>query len=104
MFNYDRNIVVAAYRVANQDESDVKEKALTDFDGSLFATYDAEVRKQAKANGIPISTFTRSMLVFFASQSRVKSLPKRVAQACRFFDSVRPQPSSAVAAAPLEDF
>ena len=73
MYNYDRNIVIAAYRVANPDQNDIKEKALTDFDAGLFETYDPEVRRQAQAKQIPISVFTRSMLVFFASQSLLKS-------------------------------
>ena len=103
MYNYDRNIVIAAYRVANPDQNDIKEKALTDFDAGLFQTYDPEVRRQAQAKQIPISVFTRSMLVFFASQSLLKSMPKRVAQACRVFDSVRPQPSTAVGATPIEE-
>lgn len=103
MLNYDRNIIIAAFRITNRDVIDIKEKALSDFDASLFEVFDQQVRKQAKENDIPISVFTRSMLVFFASTSTLKSLPKRVTQACRLFDSVRPQPSAVVSAAPLEE-
>lgn len=93
MYNYDRNIVIAAYRAANPDDLDPKEKTLTDFDADLFDTYDKEIRKQAQAQEIPLNVFTRSMLVFFATRATVKALTRRVAHACDYFDSVRPQPS-----------
>ena len=97
MYNYDRNIIVVAYRAANPDDLDPKEKTLTDFDADLFAIYDQEIRKQVEQLEILVNVFTRSMLAFFAARATVKALKRRVAHACAYFDSVRPQPSVVVA-------
>jgi hypothetical protein len=93
MYNYDRNIIVTAYRASHPDDLDPKERTLQQFDGDLFARFDAELRSQAPGMGIPVDDFSCSMLVFFASQSTAKTVRTQVSHACRYFDSVRPQRS-----------
>lgn len=101
MYNYDRNMVVAAYRAEHPDDLDPKEKTLQDYDADLFARFDAELRKQAPGKGVPLDDFSRSMLVFFASRSDAKTVKTQVQHACRFFDSVRPQAATVtIATAP----
>jgi hypothetical protein len=92
VYNYDRNIVIAAFRAEHPDQLDPKEQTLRDFDVALFRRYDAELRKQAPDKGIPLDVFSRSALVFFALQSTGKAVSTQVSHACKFFDSVRPQP------------
>lgn len=93
MYNYDRNIVLIAFRAANPDELNPSEKTLTDFDADLFDIYDETIKKKAEERGIPVNVFTRSMLAYFAARATVKTVPGRVTHACRYFDAVRPQPS-----------
>ena len=91
MYSYDRNVVLAAFRTEHPDELDPREQTLLNFDADLFAKYDAEVVKQARELGIPLDTFSRSMLTFFALVASPQSVTKKVAHACSFYNSVRPQ-------------
>lgn len=90
--NYHRNTVIATYRAAHPDNLEIDEQTLERLDANLATIYDAEVRSQAAANGIPISIFSLSTLVFFADQSTAKLVATRVRHACRFFLSTQPQP------------
>lgn len=98
MYNYDRNVVLLAYRCAHPDDLDPKEKTLTDYDKNFFDTYDREIQKQATPAQIPLNVFTRSMLAFFADASTGKAVATRVKHGCKYFDGVRPQSSAVVVA------
>jgi hypothetical protein len=92
MFNYDRNMVLAAFRAAHPDTLEVDEPTITKFDADLFAMYETELKAQATQAAIPINDFNRSMLVFFATQSGAKTVKTQVKHAVRFFLSVKPLP------------
>jgi hypothetical protein len=90
MFSYDRNVVLAAYR-SEHPELEPKEQTLLNFDADLFARFDAELVKQAQQNGIPLDTFSRSMLMFFSLVASPQTVKTKVSHACTFFNAVRPQ-------------
>jgi len=92
MPNYNRSLILAAYRAAHPDNLEVEAETITDFDAELFEIYDAALREQAAEANVPINNFNLSMLVFFANQSGGKLVATRVRHAIRFFRSVRPQP------------
>lgn len=92
MLNYNRNLVLAAYRAAHPDNLEIEAETITDFDTDLFEMYDARFREQATQANIPINKFNLSMLVFFAHQSGGQLVATRVRHAIKFFRSVQPQP------------
>lgn len=92
MFNYNRNMVLAAYRSAHPDNLVVDEKTITDFDADLFTRYETELKAQATQAAIPINDFNRSMLVFFATQSGAVTAKTQIRHAVKFFLSVKPLP------------
>lgn len=92
MFNYDRNMVIAALRAAHPSILQVTDAKLREFDDNLFQFYDEELRKQAEEREIPINKFNLSMLVFFATRSTAQLVKTRVRHACTYFLSARPEP------------
>lgn len=96
MYNYDRNVVAAAYRAAHPDTLDAKEQTLVQFDADLYRMYDAEIRKGAGEALVPTDVFSRSWLVYYATRSTAKKVETRVRHAFAFYDSVRPRPSTIV--------
>lgn len=98
MYNYDRNLVLIAFRAINPRDRDPDESTLVEFDEQLFDDLDKEIRRQAPDRGIPLGPFTRSCLAVFAYLSEAKSDKTRVKHACEFFRAVRPQPPLAALA------
>jgi hypothetical protein len=90
MDNYDRNVVLCAYRAAHPDNLEVSDDTLKKFDENLARTFDSEILAQADANGISTTKFNRSMLVLFAQCSTAKAVRTRVRHACRYFLAVAP--------------
>lgn len=94
MFNFDRNMVTAAFKVENKRASAASEQELVQYDAALFARLGRELLSQARANGIPVDRFSLSMLAFYAVCSPGRGARARVELACQYFESVRPQQPS----------
>jgi hypothetical protein len=88
--NYDRDIVISTFRALHPDDLDVTEADFEQLDESLQIEFDAEVRKQADANGISKSKFNLSRLVSYAALSTATTVATQVKQACKFFVEAQP--------------
>lgn len=90
MHNYDRNIILMAYRAAHPSDLQPSSAVLRQFDQALHDRYDDELRLQAQEEGIGNDRLSLSLLVFFASQSGASTVKARVARGCRYFLAVEP--------------
>lgn len=89
---YLRNFVICTFRALHPDDLDVSDQDLEDFDKSLKIEFDAEVRKQADANGIAKTTFNLSMLVFLSAMSTAGTASRQAKEGRMFFNAVKPLP------------
>jgi hypothetical protein len=102
MFAFDRNVVAIAYKFENQDKDGVSEQALQNYDARLFTRYHRELVKQAQDAEIPLDEFSLSTLLLYALlSSSAKTVKGKVGSACRYYESVRPQPVKSPWMAPV---
>lgn len=89
--HYQRNWVLAAYRARHEKRRNPTVQILDNFDQTLFSDFEQELNAQSEP-AIPLTPFTRSILVFFAAQSDATTPQTKVKHAYEFFRNTTPTP------------
>jgi hypothetical protein len=82
--NYTREFLLSAFRHQNPGVSNPSASRITDFDEQLFDDFDAELRSQLSAAGMPTDKATRSFVLLLAQFSTSSQPATMIRSAIRF--------------------